>query len=142
MPNNIFFHTQNISLKFAKKRIVKNWLSSIIINEGKNLGEISIVFCSDDYLLEINKKYLSHDYFTDVITFNYNHENYISGDIFISIDRVKENAQNFSSNFESELHRVIVHGVLHLLGYKDKSVRQENAMRKKEEEMLLLLYIV
>lgn len=139
MPNNIYFHSENTTFLLKKKKIIKKWLTCIISNEEKKLGEISIIFCSDDFLLEINRNYLSHDYYTDVITFNYNEDDFISGDIFISIDRVIENSNLFSNKFQSELNRVMVHGVLHLLGYKDKSQKEEKAMRKKEEEALKLL---
>lgn len=139
MPNNIYFHTQSVSFHLKKKKIIKNWLNTVITNEGKELDNISIVFCSDEYLLDINNKYLSHDYYTDVITFNYNQGKIISGDILISIERVKENARIFLSEFDKELNRVMVHGVLHLLGYKDKTLIQEKKMRKKEEEALALL---
>ncbi len=138
MPNNISFHSENIPFLLKNKKSYKQWLISIISNEQKTIGDISIIFCTDDFLLEINKTYLSHDYYTDVITFNYNEDNIVSGDIFISIDRVKENSSQFSDKFENELKRVMVHGVLHLLGYEDKSPKQEKAMRKREDEALNL----
>jgi rRNA maturation RNase YbeY len=111
----------------------KNWIKKSISTEEKKTGEISFIFCSDDYLLGINRQYLEHDYFTDIITFDYVEDDIISGDIFISIDRVKENATEFKASFQDELNRVIIHGVLHLIGYKDKGVADKNMMNKKED---------
>ena len=110
-----------------------SWLSEVCSKEGKVLSEISIVFCSDNYLLDINRKFLDHDYYTDVITFDYVEDLNIIGDILISIDRVRDNAQGLGVTFNNELKRVIVHGVLHLLGYKDKSEEEELLMRSKED---------
>jgi rRNA maturation RNase YbeY len=103
---------------------------------GKIAGDISIVFCSDDYLKVINLKYLNHDYYTDVITFDYSENNRISGDLFISIDRVNENAGLNNINFIQELYRVIIHGVLHLCGYNDKTVKEKKEIREKEDFFL------
>jgi rRNA maturation RNase YbeY len=105
----------------------------IIDNEGFIEGEIVLIFCSDAYLLEINKKHLNHDYFTDIITFSYVNDEVISGDLFISLDRVKENAANLSCSFERELERVVYHGVLHLCGYNDKNPLEKAQMRLKED---------
>lgn len=139
MSSNILFHSENIFFVLKNKRIIKKWLTEVIKQEQKILGEISIIFCSDDYLLEVNKTYLSHDYYTDVITFNYNEGEIVSGDLFISVDRVKENSEQFSVNFEIELNRVMVHGILHLLGHEDKTTKQEKEMRKLEEKALKLI---
>lgn len=114
------------------------WISRICKAEEKGVGEISIVFCSDEYLLEMNKQYLDHDYYTDIITFDYYTED-ISGDLFISINRVKENAESNNVPFDNELKRVVSHGVLHLLGYGDKSEEESLLMRKKENEALALI---
>lgn len=114
------------------------WLSKVCEIEKKELGEVSLIFCSDEYLLEMNRTHLDHDYYTDIITFDY-YEEEITGDLFISVDRVKENATDLSGDFKDELHRVVVHGVLHLLGYGDKSEDEEKLMRKKENEALLLI---
>ena len=103
---------------------------------GFKVGEISYIFCSDDYLLDINKTYLKHDFYTDIITFDYTDAKKISGDLYISIDRVRDNAQELNLGFEQELHRVIIHGVLHLLGLKDKTEEEAKEMRKAEEECL------
>jgi rRNA maturation RNase YbeY len=107
-------------------------LKSLIGLENFKSGEITIVFCIDDYLLEINKTYLNHDFYTDIITFDYSGNDFVSGDLFISVDRVKDNAESFSVSFDNELKRVIYHGVLHLCGYKDKTEKDEKEMREKE----------
>ncbi|WP_341900503.1 rRNA maturation RNase YbeY [Fluviicola taffensis] len=114
------------------------WYSNVCEVEGKELGEISIIFCSDEHLLQMNKEYLQHDYYTDIITFDYSEESLVSGDLFISVDRVQDNADEFDVLFQDELHRVCVHGLLHLCGYKDKSDEDEAVMRLKENEMLVL----
>ena len=108
------------------------WIKKIITYESKKLGEITFIFCDDAYLLEKNIKFLSHNSLTDVITFDYCENNNINGDIFISIDRVKENANEFKETFLNELHRVMAHGLLHLLGYKDKNQKEADIMRSKE----------
>jgi len=108
------------------------WLTGVCVSENKFLGDVNIIFCSDEYLLQMNIEHLNHDYFTDVITFDYSEFDSISGDLFLSIDRVKENALDFNTIFNHELLRVIVHGVLHLLGYKDKSEEDILLMRSKE----------
>lgn len=115
------------------------WLSEVVAVENKKLGDITLIFCSDDYLLKVNQEYLEHDYYTDIITFDYSEDDFLSGDLFISFDRVKENAGINNVSFFNELNRVVVHGVLHLCGYKDKSEEEEKLMREKENEMLDLL---
>ena len=114
------------------------WLSKVCNLEGKNLGELNVVFCSDDYLLQMNQKHLNHDYYTDIITFDYYEED-VTGDLFISVDRVRENALEMNEVFERELRRVVAHGTLHLLGYGDKTVEEEKLMRIKENEALDLI---
>ena len=118
-----------------------SWLSDVIISENKFEGEINYIFCDDDYLLEINQQYLDHDTLTDIISFDYSIGNDLHGDIFISIDRVRENAQDFNVSFQDELKRVMVHGVLHYCGYKDKSDDDEKLMRQKEEEKMLMFHV-
>lgn len=126
----VFFEdTKPIKLK---KSVLKKHIISLINNELKKTGSITIVFCSDNYLLEMNKKYLEHDYFTDIITFDYVENDVISGDLFISIDRVKDNAEKFNATFLNELMRVVFHGVLHLAGFKDKTTPDQQLMREKE----------
>ncbi len=127
---DIFFEDTK-PIKF-KKSVLKKHIKSLINNELKKTGIISIVFCSDEYLLEMNKKYLEHDYYTDIITFDYVENDIISGDLFISIDRVKDNSERFNTTFLNELTRVVFHGVLHLAGYKDKTTPDQQVMRGKE----------
>ena len=112
------------------------WITSAAKAEKKKVGEICYIFCSDNYLLKINKQYLKHNTFTDIITFDHSYDNLISGDIFVSIDRVKDNARQLGIHFENELHRVMIHGILHLAGYNDKTDKQELLMRKTEDKYL------
>ncbi len=114
------------------------WYTNVCEVEGKSLGDVSLIFCSDEHLLQMNKEYLDHDYYTDIITFDYTEGSLVSGDLFISIDRVLDNANQFNVAFQDELHRVCVHGLLHLCGYKDKSDSEELLMRSKENQMLEL----
>lgn len=139
MKKRIHFFNEDIS--FRLQGIIKQraWLIRSIESEGKTAGEINFVFCSDEYLHQMNKQYLNHDSLTDVITFDYTEEDTLSGDIFISIPRVKENAALFSLSVRDELNRVMVHGILHLCGYKDKTSREEKQMRNKEDEKLRLI---
>lgn len=118
---------------------LSNWITEVCSNESKEFGDISLIFCSDDYLLEMNRTHLDHDYYTDIITFDYTEDQVVSGDLFISVDRVRDNATEFNFSFVHELHRVIIHGVLHLCGYKDKSVDEEKLMRSKENDALALI---
>jgi probable rRNA maturation factor len=120
---------------------ISNWISSVIESEGKKEGEINYIFCDDEYLLQINQEHLQHDYYTDIISFDYTIGNEISGDLFISVDRVKENAIDFNVSFEEELKRVLVHGVLHYCGYKDKTDADELLMRSKEDEKLAMFHV-
>lgn len=122
-----------------QKNNLKKWISNVIKCEHSSPGEINYIFCSDNYLLQINKNFLSRDYYTDIITFDQSDDpNEINGDIYISVDRVEENAKNNSSPFEEELHRVMIHGVLHLLGFKDHSDEEKKKMREKEDACLSL----
>lgn len=130
---SIQYCSEDASIPKFKKRNVTRWIKDTIQSEGKVTGDIAFIFCSDAYLLEVNKQYLNHDYFTDIITFDYVEGNVISGDIFISCDRVKENAAAFKSGFDNELKRILIHGVLHLLGYKDKSKKDKLLMTHKED---------
>lgn len=116
-----------------------NWISKVCLSENHQLGDISIIFCSDEYLLELNRIHLDHDYYTDIITFDYTDNQIVSGDLFISVDRVRENASDFNVSFQHELHRVMIHGVLHLCGYKDKSDDEEKLMRSKENNALSMI---
>jgi len=132
------FHSENISFTLRRKPAIISWLSFSIKSENKIPGEISYIFCSDHYLHEINVTHLQHDTLTDIITFDYCEDCTIHGDIFISIDRIKENAKLFDTSIENELHRVMIHGVLHLCGYKDKTPEDQNVMSAKEDFYLNL----
>lgn len=133
---NIFFEdTAEIDLTNLK---IEQNIEKLAKSENRTLGDISYILCSDNYLLDINRQYLNHDYFTDVITFDYSEENVISGDIFISVDTVADNAKEYNVTFEKELERVMVHGVLHLVGYNDKSDSEVKQMRAKENQYLSL----
>jgi rRNA maturation RNase YbeY len=123
---------------FISKTTLKQNLKTLAKSEGKTLKDVSVVFTDDDYLLEVNKQYLNHDYYTDVITFDYSVFPEVSGDIMISLDRVKDNAETLSVSFQEELNRVVYHGLLHLCGYKDKSAADEKLMRTKENYYLEL----
>lgn len=119
----------------------KEWLFSVVQNEGFSIGELNYIFCDDEYLLGINKQYLDHDTFTDIITFDYTEGKVVSGDVFISTERVAENAVLFHQDFNTELLRVIAHGVLHLMGYKDKEDADVVLMRAKEEEKIKMFHV-
>ena len=138
MSNSIHFHSEDVDFHIVNEKKTIKWIKGSIKNEAKTVGEISYIFCSDEYLHKMNLEYLNHDTFTDIITFDYTEENIVSGDIFISIDRIKENATKFKTVFENELSRVIIHGVLHLMGYKDKSAQEKEQMRSKEDFYLTL----
>jgi probable rRNA maturation factor len=136
MPTIQFFE-EDITYKLKNKTAVRKWITETIVAEGFKLAELTYVFCSDQYLLQINQQYLNHDTYTDIITFDNSDENStIAGDIFISIERIKENAAKFTVTEAQELHRVIIHGALHLLGYKDKSVADKKKMTLKEDYYL------
>jgi rRNA maturation RNase YbeY len=118
-----------------------DWISKVISSEIKNVGEINYIFCDDEYLLEINQQYLNHDTLTDIISFDYSIGNELHGDIFISVERVRDNANDFNVSFDDELKRVMAHGVLHYCGYKDKSEKDEQVMRDKEEEKMQMFHV-
>lgn len=134
----IHFFAEDISFTLKQKAFVRNWIRDSIIKEGFKLRELNFIFCSDEYLLSINKQYLGHDTYTDIITFdNSDKTKEIAGDIFISLERVNENAANFKVNQKDELHRVMIHGTLHLLGYPDKGTEAKALMTEKENFYLL-----
>ncbi|MDR1458733.1 MAG: rRNA maturation RNase YbeY [Bacteroidales bacterium] len=133
---NICFYNEDVNYVLVSKQKIRSWLSLAVVQEGKELGEISYIFCSDDYLLTINKQYLNASYFTDVITFDYTEGLLISGDVFISVDRVKENARIYEQKYFREMLRVMLHGILHLCGYKDKTEQEAKQMREKEDYYL------
>jgi rRNA maturation RNase YbeY len=134
--NNIQIFFEKVQPIKEKKNSIKKQISRVIISESKQVGDISVIFCSDEYLLEINKQFLNHDYYTDVITFDYVEGNVVSGDVFISLDRIKENSLLFNNQAIMELYRVVFHGVLHLIGYNDKTLEEIREMRSKEEYYL------
>lgn len=134
----IYFSTENIDFELGDESRVKKWISAVVSAQRKRVGNLSYLFCDDAYLIEINRTYLNHDTYTDIITFDYVEGDIVSGDIMISVERVRENASLFNSSFEQELRRVIIHGVLHLLGQADKSEEEAAAMRRKEESALVL----
>lgn len=124
--------------ELAEEEKVRRWLAEVVVRRGKTVGNINYLFCDDEYLIEVNRHYLNHDTYTDIITFDYVAGGLVSGDIMISVERVGENAVQFGAPFEQELHRVIVHGVLHLLGQGDKSDAEAAEMRRQEEQALSL----
>ena len=117
---------------------LQKWLEDFIRLEGCSLGDVSFVFCDDEYLLQINKEFLDHDYYTDIISFDYRLGNQLNGEIYISVDRVKDNADELGLEFDEEMHRVMAHGILHFIGYKDKTATEQMDMRRKENEVLEL----
>jgi rRNA maturation RNase YbeY len=135
----IQFFSEDIRFTLKNRSVLRKWLNSVIRKENKKPWYINFIFCSDNYLLELNKTYLNHSTLTDIITFPYNDDpKTISGDIFISIERVRENAKEFNQEFDLELKRVMVHGVLHLIGYSDKGKKNKEAMTAKEDHYLEL----
>lgn len=140
MPIIFSYKNSSISKEFSNKRKIKNWIKYIIEKEfNKSVGDITFYFTDDTEIIRINKKYLDHNYFTDIITFNYCTESSISGDIVISLDTVKSNAKDYKVTFENELHRVIIHGILHLLGFNDSTESERRRMRYKENWALKIL---
>jgi rRNA maturation RNase YbeY len=135
----LFTNDDSVSFSLKNKRFIKSWIKDIIQQNKKELGDINYIFCSDEKILEINKEFLKHDYYTDIISFDYCQNNMISGDIFISIDTVKSNSIKYKTEFTEELHRVIIHGVLHFLGFKDKTKADAEKMREAENKALIRL---
>ncbi len=134
----IQFFFENINI-ISLSDATKNWLINLIKNEQKKVGEINYIFCDDEYLLKVNRDFLQHDYYTDIITFDYVKGKTIAGDIFVSLPRISENAETHSKDFNLELHRVLAHGILHLCGYKDKTEEEIKEMRNKEDYYLNIL---
>lgn len=136
----IRFFTEDTSYTLPQKQATRQWLKNQAAREGFTIGELSYIFCSDEYLLQVNRDYLDHDYYTDIITFDNSEEDAnIEGDIFISVDRVADNAQQLGISAEQEMRRVLAHGLLHLCGYGDKSPEEAQQMRSKEEEWITAL---
>jgi len=134
--NKIEIFYEDIQPLKLRKAQIKKYIKLLIISEFKKMGDITVIFCSDNYLLDVNIQYLKHNYYTDIITFNYVEGNTISGDLFISVERVIENAQNFKTSWVKELYRVIFHGLLHLTGYNDKTPEESKIIREKEDKYL------
>ncbi len=134
----IRFSVQSGTFELAEEEKVRRWLTEVVVRRGKTVGNINYLFCDDEYLIEVNRHYLNHDTYTDIITFDYVAGGLVSGDIMISVERVGENAEQYGVPFEQELHRVIVHGVLHLLGQGDKTDAEAAEMRRQEEQALSL----
>lgn len=134
----ISYHNEDTDFVFKGRTLNNRWLKVVAESEIKRLGDIAIIFCSDNYILDVNIKYLQHDYFTDIITFDYCEGNVLSGDLFISVDSVRENSEFFKTEFPEELNRVIVHGILHLAGYGDHTDEEKKLMREKENYYLSL----
>ncbi len=140
IEEKIIFNVEDIDFEPENTEGVIAWIEKVVALEKKRIGGISYIFCSDDYLHKLNVEYLNHDTLTDILTFPYSRSP-LEGDIFISIDRVRDNANDLNVSFENELHRVLIHGVLHLCGYLDETDEDEAIMRRKEDEALLLLVI-
>ena len=141
MEQQIINFYSETDFNLENQELYSAWIKNVIISEGKKVGELSYIFCDDDYLLKLNKEYLDHDTLTDIISFDYSVGKIVQGDIFISTERVKENSVHFNVSFADELRRVIIHGVLHLCGYKDKTPEESELMRSKEEEKMKLFHV-
>ena len=138
----ITYHFDQTKFVFRQKTLTSKWLRLVAESEIRRIGDISIIFCSDNYILDINRRYLGHDYFTDIITFDYCEGDRLSGDLFISVDSVRENSVEYGTEFKDELNRVIVHGILHLIGYDDHTEEDVKVMRSKEDYYLSLREIL
>ena len=134
----IAYYKEDTEFNFKGRAFNNKWLRMVAESEIRRIGELSIIFCSDNYILDVNMRYLQHDYFTDIITFDYCEGNRLSGDMFISVDSVRENAAYYGVEFSDELNRVIVHGLLHLIGYDDHTEEEQKVMREKEDYYLSL----
>ena len=135
----IAYYAEEVKLPAIKKKAVGDWIRKVASLYGKRTCDISYIFCSDEKILEVNKQYLQHDYYTDIISFDYTEGTKISGDLFISLDTVKSNSENFGTDYTEELHRIIIHGILHLCGINDKGPGEREIMTQKENEALALL---
>lgn len=138
MSKEIHFFNEDVEYRLRGKQKLQNWIISSILSEQKSAGAINIILCSDTFLYKMNVEYLNHDTFTDVITFDYGEDNMVSGDIFISLDRIRENAKKFNNKLPDELHRIIIHGVMHLCGQEDKEPNDKIRMTEKENKYLSL----
>lgn len=141
MKKILFYTQENFTFRLREKNRIRLWLEKSAQEENKKIRLLTYIFCTDDYLLHINKQYLNHDTYTDIITFDYTEGNNLNGEIYISVQRVKENAKIYKVSFKEELLRVLVHGLLHLSGYKDKTKKEKEYMRQKETEKLNLFHV-
>jgi len=135
----ISYQTEGVSMPNIKKRLTNRWIKEVAASYGKKIGEIGYLFCNDEHILDVNRQFLGHDYFTDIITFDYCEGDMISGDVVISLDTVRSNAELFKKDYNEELHRVIIHGVLHLCGLNDKGPGERELMEAAENKALTLL---
>ncbi len=135
----ISYQAEGAKMPDIKKKETSEWIRKVVAGYGKRVGEIAYIFCSDEKILEVNRQYLQHDYYTDIITFDYCEGNKISGDLFISLDTVRTNAEQFEQPYHRELHRVIIHGILHLCGINDKGPGEREIMEEAENEALALI---
>lgn len=134
----ISYQTDGVEMPAIKKSKTTEWIKAVAVTYEKRVGEIAYIFCSDEKILEVNRQYLQHDYYTDIITFDYCEGNRLSGDLFISLDTVRTNAEQFGSDYETELHRVIIHGILHLCGINDKGPGEREIMEEAENRALAM----
>lgn len=135
----VTYQTDGVNMPAIKKRKITTWIKDVAATYGKKTGEIAYIFCSDEKILEVNRQYLQHDYYTDIITFDYSEGDKIAGDLFISLDTVRTNAEQFHSTYNNELHRVIIHGILHLCGINDKGPGEREIMEAAENKALAML---
>lgn len=134
----ITYQTEDVRMPAIRKRETSEWIKAVAATYGKKVGEVAYIFCSDEKILEVNRQYLEHDYYTDIITFDYTEGNRISGDLFISLDTVRTNAEQFGQPYERELYRVIIHGILHLCGINDKGPGERELMEAAENQALAM----
>lgn len=137
---SVIFETEGVEIpSILDEQKTIEWIDKVATSHNKEVGDLTYIFCSDEKILEINNQYLQHDYYTDIITFDYSEDNIISGDIFISLDTVKSNSEQFKTEYKEELHRVIIHGILHLSGFSDHTEEEEKQMRNLENQALKLI---
>ncbi|MDR1918431.1 MAG: rRNA maturation RNase YbeY [Tannerellaceae bacterium] len=135
----ITYHTKNSKIPSIKRRILSQWIKAVAETHGKKIGEIAYIFCSEEEILAVNKQYLQHDYYTDIITFDYSEAEILSGDIFVCPDTIKTNAAKFKTSYPEELHRILIHGILHLCGIDDKAPGEREIMEINENKALSML---
>ncbi|MDD6782801.1 MAG: rRNA maturation RNase YbeY [Bacteroidales bacterium] len=135
----ISYNTDNVKMPALKRRATNAWIRAVAARYGKQVGDVAYIFCDDAKILEVNRQYLQHDYYTDIITFDYCEGNTLHGDIFVSLDTVRSNAAEFGATFDNELHRILIHGILHLCGQADKTPETRAEMTRKENDALTLL---